>query len=162
LHIIGMALEASSGLVICANKWDLVKDVFDPRRFRLSINRRMRFAPWAPFVVVSALEGTGLEELIREVLASGEQRKRRVPTGELNAILRGAVARRPPPMAGKKRLKLLYVTQPETSPPTFVFFVNDAALVSATYKRYLENSLRAVFGYRGTGLRLLFRSRGGA
>jgi GTP-binding protein len=160
LHIIGMALDASTGLVACANKWDLVKDTFDPKRFVNSIGRRMRFATWTPLVVTSALEATGLENLIREVLAAGEQRKRRVPTSELNAILRGAMARRPPPLAGRKRLKLMYVTQPEVSPPTFVFFVNDAGLVLTSYRRYLENSLRAVFGYRGAGLRLIFRSRG--
>jgi GTP-binding protein len=159
LHIIGMALEASTGLVVCANKWDLVKDVYEPKRFVTSVARRMKFAPWVPMVRISAIEGWNLDDLLREVLASGEQAKRRVPTGELNAILRGAMSRRPPALIGKRRLKLLYVTQPEVSPPTFVFFVNDAGLATATYKRYLENSLRAVFGYRGAGLKLTFRSR---
>lgn len=160
LHIIGMALDASTGLIVCGNKWDLIEDVADPRAFLASVSRRMRFAPWAPVVVVSALEKTGLDVLLMEVLASGAQRGLRVPTGELNAIMRGAMARRPPPLAGKRRIKLLYVTQPETEPPTFVFFVNDATLVPATYRRYLENSLRAACGYRGAGLKMVFRTRG--
>jgi GTP-binding protein len=70
------------------------------------------------------------------------------------------MARRPAPTTGKQRLKLLYATQPEIEPPTFVLFVNDASLAPAAYRRYLENSLRAVFGFRGAGIRLVFRSRG--
>jgi len=159
LHIVGIALEEATGLVVCANKWDLIKDTWDFDKFRNSIIRRLRFATWAPVVVVSALEKTGLDELMRTVKSIGEERRRRVPTSELNAIIRGALARRPPTIPGKKRLKLLYVTQARTEPPTFVFFVNDAELVSSTYKRYLENAIRRQFGYKGAGLRMVFRSR---
>jgi GTP-binding protein len=160
LHIVGLALEESTGLVLAANKWDLIKDEWDRNAFLAAIKRRLRFAPWVPVTIVSALERTGLDELLREVRASGEERRKRVQTSELNAIMRGALARRPPPLVGRKRLKLLYVTQVRTEPPTFVFFVNDASLVSPTYERYLENALRRAFGYRGAGLRLIFRSRG--
>jgi GTP-binding protein len=159
LHIIGMALEESTGLVVCANKWDLIAETWDEEKFRNAMRRRLHFATWAGFAVVSAKEQTGLDELLTEVLAAGEERKRRVQTSELNAIMRGALARRPPTVAGKKRLKLLYVTQVAVEPPTFVLFVNDASLVSSAYKRYLENVLRRQFGYRGAGLKLLFRSR---
>ena len=155
----GIALEEATGLVVCANKWDLIKDTWDFDKFRNSIIRRLRFATWAPVVVVSALEKTGLDELMRTVKSIGEERRRRVPTSELNATIRGALARRPPTIPGKKRLKLLYVTQARTEPPTFVFFVNDAELVSSTYKRYLENAIRRQFGYKGAGLRMVFRSR---
>jgi GTP-binding protein len=159
LHIVGIALEEATGLIVCANKWDLIKETWDFDKFRNSIVHRLRFATWAPVVVVSALEKTGLDELMRAVTAAGEERRKRVQTSELNAIIRGALARRPPTVAGKKRLKLLYVTQARTEPPTFVFFVNDTELVSSTYKRYLENALRGQFGYKGAGLRLVFRSR---
>ena len=159
LHIIGMALDESSGLVVCANKWDLIAETWDQDKFRNAMRRRLHFATWAGFAVVSAIERTGLDELLEEVLAAGEERKKRVQTSELNAIVRGALARRPPTVAGKKRLKLLYVTQVAIEPPTFVFFVNDASVVSSAYKRYLENVLRRQFGYRGAGLKLLFRSR---
>ncbi len=160
LHIMSIALEESTGLVMCANKWDLIRETWDEVKFRNGMHRRLRFATWAPITVVSALERTGLDELMTEVHAAGEERRRRVQTSELNAIVRGALARRPPTLTGRKRLKLLYVTQARTEPPTFVFFVNDASLVSPTYKRYLENALRRFFGYRGAGLRLIFRTRG--
>ncbi|HEY7270659.1 MAG TPA: ribosome biogenesis GTPase Der [Dehalococcoidia bacterium] len=160
LHIIGMAMDANTGLVVCANKWDLMRDKLDKQHFVRRISGRLRFATWAPVVAVSALERSGLEELLHEVMAAGEQRTRRVPTAELNAYIRRAMARRPSPTVGRQRLKLLYVTQPEVEPPTFVLFVNDAALAGAAYRRYLENSLRAAFGFRGAGIRLIFRSRG--
>jgi GTPase len=160
LHIVGLALEESTGLVIAANKWDLVDDIWDKQAFIKSAQRRMRFATWAPVVAVSALAGIGLETLLREVIAAAEERKKRVQTSELNAAMHRAFARRPPPLLGRKRLKLLYVTQARIDPPTFVFFVNNVELISPTYRRYLENALRATFGYRGAGLKLVFRARG--
>jgi GTP-binding protein len=160
LHIVGLALEESTGLVIVANKWDLVDDIWDKQAFIKSAQRRMRFATWAPVVAVSALAGIGLEALLREVIAAAEERKKRVQTSELNAAMHRAFARRPPPLLGRKRLKLLYVTQARIDPPTFVFFVNNVELISPTYRRYLENALRATFGYRGAGLKLVFRARG--
>ncbi|HLF78836.1 MAG TPA: ribosome biogenesis GTPase Der, partial [Dehalococcoidia bacterium] len=154
LHIIGMALDESTGLVVCANKWDLIYDKLDRPSFLTSVRRRLRFATWVPVVTTSAQQGIGLDELLREVNAAGEERKRRVQTSELNAIMRGAIARRPPPPQGRRRLKLLYVTQVRTEPPTFVFFVNHSELINSAYKRYLENNLRRAFGFRGAGLRL--------
>lgn len=162
LHIIGLVLAADAGLVVCANKWDLVTETAEPAAFLAAVRRRLRFVPWAPVVLVSALQRTGLQELLREVRAAGEERRRRLPTSELNAFMRGALARRPPPLVGRRRLKLLYITQARTEPPTFVFFVNDAKLVGKTYERYLENELRRAFGFRGAGLKLVFRTRGEA
>jgi GTP-binding protein len=159
-HIIGMAMDAHTGIVVCGNKWDLMRDKIDRPHFVRRISGRLRFVTWAPVTAVSALEGFGLDELLHEVIAAGEQRARRVPTGELNAYIRRAMARRPPPLTGRHRLKLLYVTQPEIDPPTFVLFVSDAELALPAYRRYLENSLRAAFGFRGAGIRLIFRSRG--
>jgi GTP-binding protein len=160
MHIIGLAMDEGTGLVVAANKWDVIEETHDKPAFITRIKRRLRFATWAPVVVISALKRTGLQELLAEVKAAGEERRHRVPTAELNAIMRGAVARRPPPPQGRRRLKLLYVTQPRTEPPTFVFFVNNAQLVSPTYHRYLENALRRAFGgFRGAGLRLFFRNR---
>jgi GTP-binding protein len=160
MHIIGMAMDASTGLIVCANKWDLMRDKLDKQQFGRRISGRLRFATWAPVVVVSALEREGLEDLLREVIAAGDQRAQRVSTAELNAYIRRAMARRPAPVAGRQRLKLLYATQPQIEPPTFVLFVNDASLAGPAYRRYLENSLRAAFGFRGAGIRLVFRSRG--
>jgi GTP-binding protein len=159
LHIIGMALDAATGLVVCGNKWDLIYDKTEKPSYLTTIRRRLNFATWVPVVVTSAQQGIGLEELLREVHAAGEERKKRIQTSELNAVMRGAIARRPPPPQGRRRLKLLYVTQVRTEPPTFVFFVNHSELINNAYKRYLENNLRRVFGFRGAGLRLIFRDR---
>jgi GTP-binding protein len=159
LHIVGLALEEHTGLVLAGNKWDLVQETQEKPTFLARIRRRLRFATWAPVTAVSALAGIGLDELLREVKAAGEERKKRVPTSELNALIHRALARRPPPPQGRRRLKLLYVTEARTEPPTFVFFVNDAELISSTYQRYLENELRRAFGFRGAGLKLVFRSR---
>ena len=159
LHIIALAIEAATGLVVCGNKWDLVEKEERKSEFLATVKARLRFATWAPVLVVSALAGSGLEALLSEVLAAGEERRRRIPTAELNAAVHRALARRPPPSAGRRRPKLFYITQAESAPPTFVFFMNDADLLTPTYRRYLENSLRRDFGFRGAGLRLVFRSR---
>jgi len=159
LHIIGQALDASTGLVVCGNKWDLMAEDYDRDAYMLSIRRRLRFVPWAPVVLSSALHGIGLDELLKEVLAAGEERRKRIPTSELNGILRGAMSRRPAPLTGKQRMKLLYAAQVKTSPPTFVLFVNDGALINAAYQRYLENALRKAYGFKASGLRIIFRSR---
>ena len=159
LHVIGQALDASTGLVVCGNKWDLMVEDYDRDAYMLSIRRRLRFVPWAPVVLTSALHGIGLDDLLKEVLAAGEERRKRIPTGELNAILRGAMSRRPPPLTGKQRMKMLYATQVKTQPPTFILFVNDGALITAAYQRYLENALRKAYGFRASGLRIIFRSR---
>jgi GTP-binding protein len=158
MHIIGLSLEESTGLVVAANKWDLMQDT-DKAEFLRYIKRRLRFAPWASVLVTSGKAGLGLEDLLSEVRYAGQERKQRVPTSELNAVMRGAVARRPPPVSGTRRMKLLYVTQARIEPPTFVFFVNDSSLVNSAYERYLENALRRAFGFRGAGLKLVFRSR---
>ena len=159
LHIIGLALDEATGLVIAGNKWDLIAEDWDKDYYLGSLKRRLKFAPWAPVVLTSALHGIGLDDLLKEVRAAGEERRKRIPTSELNAILRGAMARRPPPLTGKQRMKLLYATQVKTEPPTFILFVNDGALITAAYQRYLENALRKQYGFRGSGLRLIFRSR---
>ncbi len=159
LHVVGLALEHSTGVVLCGNKWDLMRDETDRAAFVGQIRRRLRFATWIPLVLTSAIEGEGIDNLLTEVRASGEERRKRVQTSELNAAIRGAMAKRPPPAGGHRRLKLLYVTQAGIQPPTFVFFTNDASLLRGAYQRYLENVLRAKFGFRGAGLRMIFRSR---
>jgi GTP-binding protein len=85
---------------------------------------------------------------------------RRIETGPLNQAIRRAVAEKPPAVPSKgKRLKLLYVTQAEVDPPTFVFFINDASMVHFSYRRYMENVIRRNFGFQGTAIRLVFRGR---
>jgi GTP-binding protein len=98
--------------------------------------------------------------MLEEAVRIGAERKRRVETGELNQVIRRAVAERPPTVPSKgKRLKLLYITQAEIEPPTFVFFVNDPTLVHFSYRRYMENVIRRRWGFDGTAIKLVFRGR---
>ncbi|HXG36432.1 MAG TPA: GTP-binding protein, partial [Dehalococcoidia bacterium] len=158
-HIAGLAMDAHKGLIIVANKWDLLEGKEDPQEFSGRILRRLPFLPWAPLSLVSAATGFNIEGLLDLALEVAEARNYRVPTHELNLTMRQAFADHPAPAKGRRHLKLLYVTQAETSPPTFVFFVNDASLLHFSYQRYLENTIRKRFGFEGTAIRLVFRSR---
>ncbi|MBI1885611.1 MAG: ribosome biogenesis GTPase Der [Chloroflexi bacterium] len=161
-HIAGLALEAHTGLIIVVNKWDLMEDSEESRdAFARIALRRLKFLPWAPLCFASAKTGLNLDGLLDLALEVGGTRGLRVPTHELNVAVRQAVAAHSPPSKGKRRLKVLYVTQADVRPPTFVFFVSDASLLHFSYQRYLENAIRKRFGFEGTAVRLVFRSRGG-
>lgn len=159
-HIAGDIVDALVGLVLVANKWDLMDQAPAARKaFERLARQRVRFAPWAPVCFVSAKERTGIEGVLREAVKAGEERQKRVGTGELNAVVQRAVGERTPPSVRGRRLKVLYVTQAERAPPTFVFFVNDASLLHFSYQRYIENRLRRAFGFPGTPIKLVFKSR---
>jgi GTPase len=161
IHVIGMAVESHVGLVVAINKADLLPADSDNRgEIHDFVASRLKFAPWAEVLFVSALGRTGLEALLKRVVEVGETRRMRVPTSELNSVVRKAMAAHTPGSVQGRRLKVLYVTQADVSPPTFVFFVNDRGLLHFTYERYLENQLRQAFGFGGTAIRLVFRSRG--
>jgi GTP-binding protein len=158
IHIIGFAMKSKAGVVVVANKWDLMGDR-SSEGFERSVRGRLRFARWASFRIVSAKEETGIASLLEEALKVCDERQRRIETGRLNSVIQRAVVERAPPMVKNRQLKLLYVSQPSVAPPTFVFFVNDAKLVHFSYRRYLENVIRDHFGFEGVALRLTFRSR---
>jgi GTP-binding protein len=158
-HIAGRIVEHGKGLVLVVNKWDLAEPGTDRHRFARRIDGRYRFAPWAPVHFTSALTGQGIPELLQLAVHVDEVRHRRVQTSELNRVLQRAVVEHQPRMVGRRRLKLLYVTQAEVEPPTFVFFVNDPELLHFSYRRYLENRIRDAFGFEGTAIKLRFRSR---
>ncbi len=159
-HIAGMAMEASKGLIIVANKWDLLEEAgTEPEEFSRRALQRMPFLPWAPLCIISAAKGFNIDGLLNLAMEVGEIRARRVPTHELNVLMRQTVAAHSPPLKGKRRFKLLYVTQAEVCPPTFVFFVNDPTLLHFSYQRYLENAIRRRFGFEGTAIKLVFRGR---
>jgi GTP-binding protein len=160
-HIAGYVAEAFCGLVLVANKWDLVGgDGSNRREFERVARHWLRFVGWAPLCFVSAKERTGLPAVLEQGLRVGQERRRRIPTAELNALAQRATTEKPPPISAGGRLKLFYVTQAEAAPPTFVFFVNDASRVHFSYRRYLEKVLRKAYGFQGSPLRLVFRSRG--
>jgi GTP-binding protein len=162
-HIVGMADAAHTGIVLVVNKIDLLPAGEGPRAELTALLRhRFQFVPWARIAFVSALRREGLTPLVRTALAVGEERERRVPTADVNRVIQRAVSDHAPPSVQGRRLKILYVTQAEVRPPTFVFFVNDAGLLHFSYERFLENRLRAAFGFAGTAVRLVFKSRAAA
>jgi len=160
-HVVGYALDEFRGAVVVANKWDLVRDgEWTQEDHERRLRWKLKFAPWISIRFISALERTGIAPLLAEAVRIGEERRRRVDTGALNQAIRRAVAEKPPPAPGKGgRLKLLYVTQAEVEPPTFVFFMNDPSRAHFGYRRYMENVIRRNFGFEGTAIRLIFRGR---
>ncbi len=160
-HIAGLIIDSHVGIVLVANKWDLVPpEPMYRKDFSRIIRQNLRFLPWAPLSFVSAKDRTGIDALLDEALRVGEERRKRPATAEVNAVVQRAVGERgPPSKGGGKKLKVLYVTQAQVAPPTFVFFVNDASLLHFSYQRYLENQLRKAFGFFGSPLKLIFRSR---
>ena len=159
-HIAGFALDAFKGVVLAVNKWDLARDLeIDQDEAEGIVRRRFKFANYLPLVFISAMRAEGLAKLLRAVLEVHEQRRMRVGTADLNKIVDRAAGEHLPRLVGRKRLHILYATQSGVSPPTFVFFVNDAKLVHFSYHRYLENRIREVFGFTGTPLKFVFRAR---
>lgn len=158
-HITGYATRAGKGLVLVVNKWDLVEDRSVRPELTKQIDYRYRFVPWAPVLFSSALTGEGVQDLLEMCAHVWEVRRRRVQTSELNKVVHKALAEHGPPTIRHRRLKVMYVTQAEVAPPTFVFFVNDPELVHFSYLRYLENRIRDAFDFEGTAIRLVFRRR---
>ncbi len=160
MHIAGYVAEAYKGLIIAVNKWDLAEDTDDNRMvFAKRILGRLKFTPWAPLAFLSAKTGLNVEGLLDLALEVEESRSTRIPTSEVNVVLREAVAAHPPPSPSKRAIRIKFATQAEVNPPTFIFFTNDASLLHFSYRRYLENALRRRFGFEGTAIKLVFRSR---
>jgi GTP-binding protein len=160
-HIAGYVVDEGKGLVIAVNKWDVVEEKTDRTfdRYVDWIRREAPFLDFAPVVSISALTGQRADRVLELAVDVWGERRRRVPTGELNRLVAEAVARQAPPTVRNRRPKILYATQAAVAPPTFVFFAKDADNVHFSYRRYLENQLRDAYGFIGTPLRLAFRER---
>ncbi|HZD02997.1 MAG TPA: ribosome biogenesis GTPase Der [Actinomycetes bacterium] len=151
------AVEAGAGVVLVANKWDLMDD--DARqRFDLDLERRLHFVGWAPLLRTSARTGRNVDKLWSLIDAVLAERGRRVPTAALNRWLEEATGRTPPPPVRGRSVKVRYVTQARVHPPEFVFFTTGP--LTPAYRRFLERDLRRAFGFEGTPLRLVDRVRG--
>jgi len=160
-RLAGIALEERKALIIVGNKYDLVRELGEYSQNELAneIHAQLPFASFAPVTFLSALTKRRLQSLMPLVEKVGENLDRRIPTAKLNAVVRDAVLAHPPPIQSGKPLKVLYVSQPQTHPPLFVFHVNDPELVPASYKRFIENTLRGEFDFEGVPLTFEFRSR---
>lgn len=161
MHIAGYIHEALKGIVVVVNKWDLARELeVDKDQCASEIKQKVKFFPDAPIVFASAQFGKGIDQVLSAAKRVYQERQKRLPTPLLNEEVNRAIAAHPPPSLWGKQLKLSYVTQPGVNPPTFVFFVNDPRLIHFSYQRYLENSLRKAFGFKGTPLKLVFRRKG--
>jgi GTP-binding protein len=159
LHITSYIQQAAKGIVITVNKWDLIEDK-DVAAYTKYIRNRFRFLSHAPVLYISAKLGQEVDKIMPQVSQIYRERLKRLPTSAVNSVVREAVAAHVSPRVGGRQLKVLYATQAEINPPTFVFFVNDPKLVHFSYRRYLENKLRKSFGFAGTSFRLIFKTRG--
>ena len=128
--------------------------------FRKKLMNDFSFMPYAPIIFISAKTGQRVDRLFELIKYVNEQNTMRISTGKLNDILADATARVQPPSDKGKRLKIYYMTQASTKPPTFVCFCNNAELFHFSYQRYLENQIRGIFGLEGTPVRFVIRERG--
>ncbi len=159
--IAGYANDQGKALVVAVNKWDAIeKETNTMENLRKSIQHDLAFMAFAPIIFISAKEGQRLPQLMAAVRDAAEENKRRISTGMLNDVLNEATARVQPPSDKGRRLKIYYMTQASTQPPTFVFFVNRKDLFHFSYQRYLENRIRDTFGFKGTPIRFIIRERG--
>ncbi len=159
--VAGIAHEAGKGCVIAVNKWDAVeKDDKTMQEYTKKLENDFSFMSYAPIVFISAKTGQRLDRMFELIVQAAASNAMRIRTGVLNEILAQATARVQPPTDKGRRLKIYYMTQASTKPPTFVCFVNNKDLFHYSYKRYLENRLREVFGLDGTPVRMLVRERG--
>lgn len=158
--VAGLAHELGKGCIIAVNKWDAVeKDGKTMDVMRKKLMGDFSFMSYAPIIFISAKDGTRVDKLFELIRFVNEQNCMRISTGKLNEILTDATMRVQPPTDKGKRLKIYYITQVSTKPPTFVCFVNRKELFHYSYQRYIDNSIRGVFGLEGTPTRYIVRER---
>lgn len=158
--VAGIALEQRKACIIAVNKWDAVeKDGKTMKEFRDKLAVDFSFMSYAPVIFISAQTGLRIDKLYEMIVFVHSQNSMRISTGKLNEVLSIATARVQPPTDKGKRLKIYYMTQASTRPPTFVFFVNNKELFHFSYQRYLENQIRDIFGLDGTPVRFMIRER---
>jgi GTPase len=160
-HVAGMILDQLKGVAILINKWDLViKDNETFNAYTREVREAFKFIPYAPLLFISAKTGQRVDQVLPLALEIAQERQRRIPTSELNALLREAVYDHPPTAIHKgAHLRIYYATQPQVAPPVFLFFANNAELIHWGYARYLENRIREQYGFTGTPIKIVFRSR---
>lgn len=157
--VANLAIERGCALVILLNKWDLLKDDREREQVMETVDRRLTLAPWASVLRISALTGRSVEKIWALIDAAAATRASKVSTSRLNQMLTEMREFGHTVVDGKRRLRMHYVTQTGTKPPTFTFFVNHTDMVNDTYRRYIENRMRAAFDFKGTPIRLRFRKK---
>lgn len=159
-HVAGFVLEDRTSVVVAVNKWDAIeKDTHTMAEYTGKLRSDLKFMDYVPVLFISALTGQRVSQVLPTALHVCAARHQRIPTGELNRLVRDAVARHAPPSKAGKRLKFYFTTQVAVDPPTFLFFVNDPRLAHFSYQRYLQNQIREKHPFPGTPLAMLFRAR---
>lgn len=159
--VAGYAHEQGKASIVAVNKWDAIdKTDKTMEEFKTKLQNDFSFMSYVPFVFISAKTGQRVPKLFEMINFVHQQNSIRISTGMLNDVLSYATTRVQPPSDKGKRLKIYYMTQPSTNPPTFVIFVNKAELFHFSYQRYIENQIRSTFGLEGTPVRFIVRERG--
>lgn len=159
--VAGYAHEQGKACIVAVNKWDAIeKDTKTMENYRKDLEDVFSFMSYVPFIFISAKTGQRIDKLFELITFVNNQNSIRISTGMLNDVLAYATTRVQPPSDKGKRLKIYYITQPSTKPPTFVTFVNKADLFHFSYQRYIENQIRTTFGLEGTPIRFIVRERG--
>lgn len=158
--IVGYAHELNKAIMVIVNKWDLIeKETKTLDNYKKDIQSKLNFISYAPYLFISAKTGQRTHKVLQMAKECYNNYNKRIATGILNDVISKAVLMKEPPVVGLRRLKIYYVTQPVTKPPTFVFFINDYNTMHFSYQRYLENQLRNSFDFSGTGIKMEFRER---
>ena len=157
-HVAGYILEELKSVIVLVNKWDAVeKDAHTINAYMDEVREKLKFIPYAPVQFISALTGQRVSKVLPLAKSMWEERFHRIPTSDVNRIVRNALEQQAPPSKGGKRLKIRYASQVAVDPPKFLFHVNDPELVHFSYQRYLENNIRRVHPFTGTPLVMEFK-----
>jgi GTPase len=161
--IAGEADKQGRGVIVVANKWDLVKGKGPDfsRTFDEELRRQLKFLDYATVLHISAATGERTPKLLEAIDRVADARQKRVPTPELNRFVQAVTAVHPPASPGRKQVRVLYAAQTGVAPPTFVFFTNVATAFHFSYERFLVNQIRDAFGFAGSPIRVQVRRRGG-
>lgn len=160
LKIAALAWETGRGLIIVVNKWDIAeKETNSAHKFQKECEEKAPFFKFVPFIFLSALTGQRVAKVLSVILDVELERKKRITTSQVNTTLEALVARRQPPQAAGREIKLNYATQVETAPPTIAVFGNNPDLVQEHYIRYLHNGFREAWGFTGSPLRVVMRRK---
>jgi GTP-binding protein len=163
--IAGEAHEGGRGVILAANKWDLMKEQgADAKEFDEELRNQLKFVDYAPILHISAKTGDRTPKLLEAIDMVAVSRRKRIPTPELNRFIEQVSAAHAPVSPGKRNVRILYAAQTSIAPPTFVLFTNTATKLHFSYERYLQNRLREAYGFIGTPIRITVRrrSRGGS
>jgi GTP-binding protein len=159
-HIAGMIIDEMKSAVVIVNKWDAIdKETETMQQFTERIRQDLAFMPYVPIVFISALTGQRIHQVLETAIKVQEERLYRIPTSELNRLVREAMLKHAPHTKQTRPLKIYMAQQVKVDPPTFLFHINDTRLLHFTYERYLENQIREVYPFSGTPIRLSFRAR---